>query len=140
MRVATCVSLVVLLTLTTRWPHILKALTVFRVPQFFTFILGMTYRYIHLLLRLIEDVHYARKSRTIGKEKGSSGRKWIISQIQFVLKRSLSTAEQVYSAMISRGFAYELKTIDNFKIKRADYIWITVSISLIVITLGVNWA
>lgn len=139
MRVATCVSLVVLLTLTTRWPHILKSLKVFRVPEFFTFILGMTYRYIHLLLRQIEDVHLARRSRTIGRERGSSGRKWISSQIKFVLKRSLSISEQVYSAMVSRGFTYDLKTIDNFKLKTKDYIWIVFSILIIAITLGVNW-
>jgi len=61
--------LVVLLTLTTRWAHILKALRVFKVPQFFTFILGMSYRYIHLLLRQIEDVHDAKQSRTIKKDE-----------------------------------------------------------------------
>jgi len=138
MRVATSVSLVVLLTLTTRWTHILKALRVFKVPQFFTFILGMSYRYIHLLLRQIEAVHYARQSRTIGKEEGSSGRKWIISQIKFVLKRSLNIGEQVYSAMVSRGFTYELRTADNFKLKKIDYICAIVSVLLIMVTLGFN--
>ncbi|MBI5410252.1 MAG: cobalt ECF transporter T component CbiQ [Nitrospirae bacterium] len=139
MRVATSVSLVVLLTLTTKWPHILKSLSVFRVPQFFTFILGMTYRYIHLLLRLIEDVHLARRSRTIGKEKASSGRKWIISQIRFVMKKSLSTGEQVYSAMVSRGFMYELKTADNFKIKPIDYAWSAFAVTVTAVTLVLNW-
>ena len=139
LRVATSVSLVVLLTLTTRWPHILKALSVYRVPQFFTFILGMTYRYIHLLLRQIEDTHLARKSRTIGREKGGSGRKWAISQIKFALNRSLNTGEKVYLAMVSRGFTYELKTIDNFSLKSIDYVWMAVSLIIIAITLGVTW-
>ena len=138
MRVATSVSLVVLLTLTTRWAHILKALRVFKVPQFFTFILGMSYRYIHLLLRQIEDIHYARLSRTIKKDEGSSGRKWMVSQIKFVLKRSLNIGEQVYSAMVSRGFTYELKTADNFKLTRRDFICAIVCILIIIITLGLN--
>jgi len=138
MRVATSVSLVVLLTLTTRWAHILKALRVFRVPQFFTFILGMSYRYIHLLLRQIEDIHYARQSRTIKKEEGSSGRKWMVSQIKLVLKRSLNIGEQVYSAMVSRGFTYELKTADNFKLTKRDYIWAIVCVLIIIVTLGLN--
>lgn len=139
MRVATCVSLVVLLTLTTRWQHILKSLKVFRVPQLFTFILGMTYRYIHLLLRQIEDVHLARKSRTIGRERGSSGRKWITSQIKFILKRSLAMSEEVYSAMVSRGFTYDMKTADNLTLKTKDYIWIAVSILIVAVTVGANW-
>jgi len=139
MRVAASVSIVVLLTLTTRWSHLLKALRVYRVPQFFTFILGMSYRYIHLLLRQIEDTHLARKSRTIGREKGVSGRTWTVSQIKFVLNRSMSTGEKVYLAMVSRGFTYELKTMDNFTLKPVDYIWTAGSLTAIAITLGVTW-
>jgi cobalt/nickel transport system permease protein len=139
LRVATSVSIVVLLTLTTKWHHILKALSVFRVPQFFTFILGMTYRYIHLLLRLIEDVHLARRSRTFGREKGSSGRKWIISQIRFVMRKSLSMGEMVYSAMVSRGFMFELKTADNFKLKTIDYVWTLFSVVITAVTMVLNW-
>jgi cobalt/nickel transport system permease protein len=139
MRVATSVSLVVLLTLTTRWCNILKALRVFRVPQFFTFILAMTYRYIHLLMRQIEDIHLARKSRTIGREKGSSGRRWTSSQIKFVLKSSLNMGEYVYSAMVSRGFTHELKIIENFNLRLIDYIWLIFSISIIAVTLVLNW-
>jgi len=139
MRVATSVSLMVLLTLTTRWCHILKALRVFRVPQFFTFILAMTYRYIHLLMRQIEDIHFARKSRTIGKEKRGSGRKWAVSQIKFVLKSSLNMGEHVYSAMVSRGFTHELKVIENFNLRRIDYAWIIFSVFIIAVTLVLNW-
>ena len=48
LRVATSVSLAVLLALTTRWADLLKALRVFLVPRIFVLILSMTYRYIFL--------------------------------------------------------------------------------------------
>ncbi len=133
MRVATCVSLVVLLLLTTRWPHLLKALRVLRVPHVFTFIISMAYRYIHLLLRLIIDIHLAKKSRTIKKVKAVAGQKWVSSQMGIVLKRSLKMSEDVYSAMVSRGFTNEIRILDTFKLKRVDYLWSIFFILLIYI-------
>jgi cobalt/nickel transport system permease protein len=99
----------------------------------------MTYRYIHLLMRQIEDIYLARKSRIIGREKRGSERRWVSSQIKFVLKSSLNMGEHVYSAMVSRGFTHELRIIENFNLRRIDYIWLIFSIFIIGITLGLNW-
>jgi len=62
----------------------------------------------------------------------------MISQIKFVLKRSLNIGEQVYSAMVSRGFTYELKTADNFTLRKGDYFFAIVCVIIIIITLGFN--
>ena len=56
LRVSTSVSLTLLLILTTPWNTVLSALTVLRVPGVFILILGMTYRYIYLLLRTANDM------------------------------------------------------------------------------------
>lgn len=127
MRVATSVSIVVLLTLTTRWLSLLKALRIFKVPQAFLFIMGMTYRYIHLLLRYVEDTHLARKSRTIKKSGARAGQRFVASRVGGVLKRSLDMAEKVYMAMLSRGFTGSVKTIEEFQMKKTDYVWIALS-------------
>ncbi|MEK6536502.1 MAG: cobalt ECF transporter T component CbiQ, partial [Actinomycetota bacterium] len=66
LRVATSVSLAVLLALTTRWADLLKALRVFLVPRIFVLILSMTYRYIFLILGLATDMFTARTSRLVG--------------------------------------------------------------------------
>ena len=138
MRVATSVSLVVLLLLTTKWSHLLKALRVLFVPQVFTFIISMTYRYIHLLLRLIEDLLLAKKSRVIRKSSVGEGQKWVSSQIGTMMKRSLRMSEDVYSAMVSRGFNDEMKVIDSFKMKRLDYLWSAFLILFISLVMGLN--
>ena len=138
MRVATSVSLVVLLLLTTKWSHLLKALRVFFVPQVFTFIIGMTYRYIHLLLRLIEDVLLAKKSRVIRKSSVREGQKWVSSQMGTMMKRSLRMSEDVYSAMVSRGFNDEMKVTDSFKMKRVDYLWSAFLILFVSLVMGLN--
>ena len=128
MRVATSVSIVVLLMLTTRWLSLLKALRIFKVPQAFLLIMGMAYRYIHLLLRYVEDTHLARKSRTIKKSSAKAGQRFVASRVGGVLKRSLDTAEKVYMAMLSRGFRGDVKTIEEFRMTKMDYLWILLSI------------
>lgn len=138
MRVATSVSFVVLLVLTTRWAHLLKALSVLRIPQMFTFTISMTYRYIHLLLKLIEDIHTAKKSRFIKKTSVSAAQRWVTSQMGVVLKRSLKMSEDVYSAMISRGVKNEVRVLDTFRIKKLDYLWTGFSLLLIFIIMGLN--
>ena len=138
MRVATSVSLVVLLLLTTRWSHLLKALKVLWIPQMFTFIIGMTYRYIHLLLRIIQDIHLAKKSRVIRKTSVGEGQKWVASQMGNVLTKSLLISDEVYSAMLSRGYAKEVKILDTFRMKKTDYLWTCLSILTVVLMLWLN--
>jgi len=138
MRVATSVSLVVLLLLTTKWSHLLKALRVVCVPKIFTFIISMTYRYIHLLLRLIEDVLLAKKSRVIRKSSVGEGQRWVSSQVGTMMQRSLKMSEDVYSAMVSRGFSDEVKVIDSFKMKRVDYLWSIFLILFVSLVMSLN--
>ncbi|MBI5575782.1 MAG: cobalt ECF transporter T component CbiQ [Deltaproteobacteria bacterium] len=138
MRVATSVSFVVLLLLTTRWSHLLKALKVLFVPQIFTFIIGMTYRYIHLLLRIIQDIHLAKKSRVIVKGGLKEGQKWVASQMGIVLAKSLLISEDVYSAMQSRGYSREVKIIDTFRMRKADYCWACFSVLAAMLAVYLN--
>lgn len=138
MRVATSVSMVVLLLLTTRWSHLLKALKVLCIPQMFTFIIGMTYRYIHLLLRIMQDVHLAKKSRVIRKTRVGEGQRWVALQMGNVLTKSLLISEEVHLAMVSRGYAKEVKVIDAFGLKRADYLVMGVSVLAVVFLLWLN--
>jgi cobalt/nickel transport system permease protein len=138
MRVATSVSSVILLMLTTRWPHLLKALRVLLMPQGFTFIIGMTHRYINLLLKMMEDIHLAKRSRNIKKISLRSDQNWVASQVGILLKRSLKLNEDVFSSMISRGYTKDVKIIDTFRIGIADFLWSGFFIILIASALGLN--
>ena len=113
-RVATSVSLVVLLTLTTKWNDIMKSLRAIYVPFVFVLILSMTYQYILILIRMVEDMHYAKKSRTIRRDNSHGGlsreRDWVASRIGTVLMKSYYLSEETHSAMVSRGFNGEFKS------------------------------
>src|SRR5579859_1840723 len=74
-RVETAATLSLLLILTTPWTNVLKALRVLRVPVIFVVILGMTYRYIFLLLDTACDMFESRRSRMVGVLEGADRRR-----------------------------------------------------------------
>jgi cobalt/nickel transport system permease protein len=121
-RVGISVSIVVLLTLTTAWQKVLRSLRVLGVPQFFVFTLGMTYRYIHLLLNLLLDIHLGKKSRTLRTASASREQKWVASRMGYVFRRSHHLGERVYGAMLSRGFQGEAKILEELRWSRLDLV------------------
>lgn len=124
LRVGVSVSLAVLLTITSKWEVLLKALRVFFIPQIFIMVLGMTYRYIFLLLTVINDMFIARKSRTIGVNSLRENRRFVSVGIGNVFGKAYYLSEEIHDAMIARGYTGEAKVINNFKITAQDIVWI----------------
>ena len=122
MRVSTSVSFGILLILTTPWNTVLKALGVLRVPNEFILILGMTYRYIYLLLHTANDMFLSRQSRVISRLSGSEERRIIAASVGTLLSKSLHLSSEVYLAMQSRGFRGYPRTMDTFKLRRSDWV------------------
>lgn len=119
MRVATSVSIVMVSVLTTRWADLLKALRAFRVPSAFVLILGMTYRYIFVLIRIVQGMYMARRSRTI--RSGVKGeRAWVASRMAVIVAKSYVMSEKVFMAMRSRGFTGDVRTITAFDMETRD--------------------
>ncbi len=122
-RVSASVSLAVLLTLTTLWSELLQALRVLKVPRIFILILGMTYRYIILLVHTLYDIHVARKSRTIQCGSTRSEQRWVASRMGYLLKKTYMISQDVYNAMLSRGFSGDVRTLNASSIRGYDYAW-----------------
>jgi len=122
LRVGTSVSLAVLLVLTTPWNSVLKALSVLRLPAVIILILGMTYRYIHLLLHLTNDMFLSRKSRLLRRMNGPEQRRLIAATSGTLLNKSLQVSSEVYLAMQSRGFRNYPRTLDTFKMRTIDWL------------------
>jgi len=123
-RVAASVSLAVLLTLTTRWSDLLRALGVLRIPQIFILILGMTYRYIFILVQTVRDIHVARKSRTLRYGPTGTEQRWVASRIGCLFKRTWLMSREVHRAMLSRGFSGEVRALAVFRARNYDYVWL----------------
>jgi cobalt ABC transporter, permease protein CbiQ len=133
MRSFVSLSFIYILTLSTKWIEILKALRYFKLPKVFSATLDISLRYITLFLDVASNMFLARKSRSVGKSKGKSERKFVASSMGNLLIKSEQLSDDVYNAMISRGYKGEYKTINDFKISRSDIIWIIFNVSLFMI-------
>jgi len=130
LRVSTSVSLTLLLILTTPWNVVLSALTVLHVPDVFILILGMTYRYIYLLLHTANDMFLSRKSRVVGQMDGAEDRRMMAAISGTLLSKSLNMSSEVYLAMQSRGFRGTMITLKPFKMQVRDWLWLTIILGL----------
>jgi len=121
-RVETTVTLSLLLVLCTLWTHVLKALRVLRVPVVFVVILGMTYRYIFVMLETARDMFEARQSRLVGRLTASESRRIAASSVGVLLSKSFYLNSEVYLAMQSRGFRGEAYSLDDFVMRPRDWL------------------
>jgi cobalt/nickel transport system permease protein len=127
LRVSTSVSFIVLLILTTKWFHLLRALSFFRIPKGFVWILTITYRYIHLLLKAMEEMHQVFLSRVLKKQSWRSNLNFTASGIYAVLKKSLQTGENVFAAMRSKGYSGKIKLLESFQLSWSDAAFILIT-------------
>lgn len=123
LRVSTSLSLTLLLILTTPWSTVLSALSVLRIPDVFILILGMTYRYIYLLLHIANDMFLSRKSRVVGRLSTSENQKMLAAAGGTLLAKSLSMSSEVYLAMESRGFRGNVITLKPYQMQSKDWLW-----------------
>ena len=121
MRATAAVSFVSILMTTTRWNLILRSISAARIPAVFTLILGMTYRYIFMLVRTAEEMFMARKSRTIVPGNSRRDRRWVASRMGFIIGKSIEMSREIHMSMISRGFSGEAKFQPGEKAKARDY-------------------
>jgi len=113
-RAETAATFALLLILTTPWPHVLKALRVFRAPIVLVAILGMTHRYIFVFLESASRMFEARRSRMVGPLSPRDRRRVATATAGVLLDKALHLSTDVQSAMASRGYRGEVRLIDDF--------------------------
>jgi cobalt ECF transporter T component CbiQ len=136
LRVGTSVSFAVLFILTTPWNSVLKALGVLRVPDVIVLVLGMTYRYIHLLLHIANDMFLSRKSRILRRMSGVEERRLMAATAGTLLEKSLQLSSEVHLAMESRGYRGYPRTMDCFQMRWFDW---TAALVVIFVTAAAIW-
>lgn len=137
LRVETITTLTLLLVLTTPWARLLAALRSLRVPATVVVILGMTYRFLFLLLASARDLFLARRSRAVGALSPRDGRLLLARTTGVLLSRTVDTSQQVYLAMMSRGFTGDVRLLDPLAMRAPD--WTAVATSLVLAGVAI-WA
>lgn len=130
MRAETAATFSVLLVLCTPWSRLLKAFRVLRLPIVLVVILGMTYRYIFLLLRNAHDMFTSRRSRMVGRLDGRQQRQTATASAGVLMSKTMQLSGDVYMAMRSRGFQGEVYALDEFQTVWFDWVMLVLFITV----------
>ena len=137
LRVETIATFTLLLVLATPWARLLAALRSLRVPATVVVILGMTYRFLFLLLASAHDLFLARRSRSVGRLPPAEARKLFARTTGVLLSKTMATSQQVYLAMLSRGFSGEARLLEPLAMRGRDWVAVAASLGLSAIAI---WA
>ena len=121
MRVFNSLSLSCFLLYTTTFPQIIKALKVLKIPDGFLMIITLTYKYIFIFARTVEDMHLAMKSRLIRQIGNAEANKWIAGRIVFIFKKTQLRCEEIFKAMLGRGFSADIRIYRARKLQKRDW-------------------
>ncbi len=138
-RVSTSVSFGILLVVTTRWNLLLKGLSVLLVPEGFILILGMTYRYLYLLLQTLESMLLSRRSRVVRRLTRSGESRLLAASAGTLLGKSFSLSNEVYLAMQSRGFQGRTRVMDTFRMTVRDWLVLGGALAVAGLAIGLGW-
>lgn len=130
-RVTASVSFAILLMITTKWSDLVKALHTLRFPKVFVLIMSMAYRYIFLLLDLISNMLLSRKSRTVGREPAVKSWKLNAGIIGALFIKSYEMSENVYLAMLSRGFDGAVRISEDKRVDGKSYLFLSMMLCVI---------
>jgi cobalt ECF transporter T component CbiQ len=140
-RVATSISLVVLLVLTTSWTRLLASLRSLGVPRVFVLVLGMAYRYVFHLLGAVTDMYEARTARTPRPDTDvTRGRAFVTASAGALFGKAHTLAEEVHLAMVARGYRGSPRSLAPGRLRALDGVWALASVLAVVAILGADHA
>jgi cobalt/nickel transport system permease protein len=124
------VQMAILLVAAARFPDIIHALEHLRVPSILTTIIAFLYRYLFVLGDEVFRLMRAREARSAalvvsGRRFGRSvaWRAKVAGHMAGQLfLRSYERSDRVYNAMLARGYAGHLQTINPHELRRRDYV------------------
>jgi len=122
LRVINSLSVAFLVLNTTTFPDIIKALKVMKVPDSFLMIITLAYKYIFIFAKTVEDMHRAKKSRLASQVSNTDARKWAAGRMGFIFNKTRMRCEEIFKAMLSRGFSEEVKLYEPGKLELRDII------------------
>jgi cobalt/nickel transport system permease protein len=122
LRAETAATLAVLLILCTLWTQVLRALRFFHMPAVLVVIVGMTYRYIFLLVQTAQEMFEAREARLIGILEPADRRRLAASSAGLLLAKSIQLSGDVHLAMQARGFRGDVHLLDNPTMRSKDWL------------------
>jgi len=122
LRVVNSLTICFLVLFTTPFPDLAKALKLFRVPDVVIMIMTLFHKYLFILSCSLEKMHLAMKSRVVSALLRRDARVWATGRMAYIYKRSHQTCEEVFQAMLSRGFTSEVRLAGPHRFSGVDRI------------------
>jgi cobalt/nickel transport system permease protein len=139
------VQMAILLVATTKFPNLIHAFEHLRVPRVLTTIVAFLYRYLFVLSNEAMRLMRAREARSAGFPGQKKGGK-LVWQIKVVgsmagqlFLRSYERSDRIYKAMLSRGYAGHIRTINPHVMARLDWFVLIIGFISLLIIQAVGW-
>lgn len=129
-RAETSATFAVLLILTTPWTHVLKAMRSLGMPVVVVAVLGMTHRYVFVLLQTATQMFEALRSRIVAPVAGPRRRAMVAACAGVLLDKTMQLGTEVHLAMLSRGYRGEIRLLDEFRPRRRDWLVLSCALAL----------
>lgn len=108
LRVMNSVGISLLVIHTTPFFEIIRALKVVKVPDTFLMVIILSYKFIFIFSKTVEEIYLAMKSRLAGPVNSAAIRELVAGRIYFLFKKSQMRYEETCLAMEARGFSGEM--------------------------------
>ena len=139
------VQMAILLVATTPFPDLLHALEHLKIPRTLTTVVAFMYRYLFVLTDEVFRLLRARDARSAGlpgRKRGGTLR-WRASitgsMAGQLFLRSYERSDRIYNAMISRGYAGHLRTLNPHVMNRRDWLVLVFAIFVFILIQFVGW-
>ena len=133
------VQAAILLVAVTTFPDLIHALEHLRVPRILTTVIAFLYRYLFVLtdevLRLMR-ARQARSAATPNRRAGGSlgwRAKVAGNMTGQLFLRSYERSDRIYNAMVARGYAGHMRTLNPHEMKSKDYFATAMAVAIIFI-------
>lgn len=142
LRLAVCITSVVLFSYITPMQSVAEAFRKLHLPKEFGMIFSLFVRFLFLFFDEFEIIRQAQKSRGFGLSN-EAPYKWKLKQFGYLFLmmflRAYERGEAVYNTMACRGYSSESKLYtSNEKMSKKSYIYLGVTILVILICIAIE--
>ena len=121
LRVINSVSASFLVLYTTPFSEVIRALKVLRVPDVLLMIMTLFYKYTFVFADTVEEMYLAKKSRMPVAITSTEARAWVAGRMALLFRRTQLKCEEVFKAMLARGFTGEVTIYGKKSLHRIDW-------------------
>ncbi len=138
LRIVVCITLAMLLKTTTQSNRLFHGLRMLGVPALFVMLLSMMERYLTVFVRAAAEIHLAKISRSVAAVSLRQEQAWVAAGMGALFRRTQALGEDVYLAMVSRGYTGEVHLLEEPRWQLTDWAFLMIILGFATVLLIVR--